>query len=142
MMKKIRAGVIAGAFDVLHPGYIRLFKEAADSCDKLTVLLHSDPSIERPTKLKPILSVNDRIEMLLHLRSVDLVEVYTTEADLLNLLTRLNPDVRFMGDDYIDASFTGDSLDIDIHYINRNHGWSTTKYKKSIKESYESIFSD
>ena len=135
-------GVIAGAFDVIHPGYISMFKEAARNCDKLIVLLHSDPSIERPSKMKPILSIEDRIEMLSHLRSVDSVKVYTTEADLLELLKQTNPDIRFMGDDYIDKPFTGDSLDIEMHYINRDHGWSTTKYKKSIKENYESILSD
>ena len=50
-------GVIAGNFDVIHPGYIKMFKECADNCDCLVVFLHSDPSIERPEKLKPILEV-------------------------------------------------------------------------------------
>ena len=70
-------GVIAGNFDVMHPGYIKMFKEAAANCDCLIVLLHTDPSIERPHKLKPILSVEERKEMLLELRSVCGVNVYT-----------------------------------------------------------------
>ena len=49
-------GIIAGNFDVIHPGYIEMFKECALNCDSLIVLLHTDPSIERPHKLKPILS--------------------------------------------------------------------------------------
>ncbi len=40
-------GVIAGNFDVIHPGYIKMFKEASSNCDCLIVLLHADPSIER-----------------------------------------------------------------------------------------------
>ena len=44
-------------------------------------------------------------------------------------------DVRFLGDDYVDKPFTGDDLKIPIHYMNRDHGWSTTKFKKLIAQS-------
>ena len=40
-------------------------------------------------------------------------------------------------DDYVNKPFTGDDLKIPIHYMNRDHGWSTTKFKKLISESYE-----
>ena len=125
-------GVIAGNFDVMHPGYIKMFKEAASKCDCLIVLLHTDPSIERPHKLKPILSVEQRKEMLLELRSVCGVNVYTYEAQLTDLLKMGEFDVRFLGDDYKGKSFTGDHLNIPIYYLNRDHGWSTTKFKKMI----------
>lgn len=52
----MKKGVIAGNFDVLHPGYIAMFKEMKENCTCLIVLLHTDPSIERPHKLRPILS--------------------------------------------------------------------------------------
>ena len=39
-------GVIAGAFDIYHPGYVQAFKEAKEHCDVLVVMLHTDPSIE------------------------------------------------------------------------------------------------
>jgi len=41
-------------------------------------------------------------------------------------------DIRFLGDDYIDKSYTGSDLNIDIHYISRNNMWSTTKFKQLI----------
>ena len=41
--------------------------------------------------------------------------------------------IRFLGDDYLDKDFTGSHLNIPIHYISRDHGWSTTKFKKAIK---------
>ncbi|MDC0008735.1 adenylyltransferase/cytidyltransferase family protein [bacterium] len=128
-------GVIAGNFDVMHPGYIKMFKEAALNCDCLIVLLHTDPSIERPNKLKPILSVEERKEMLLELRSICGVHVYTYEAQLLDLLKMGEFDVRFLGDDYIGKPFTGDNLDIEIKYLNRDHGWSTTKFKTLISNT-------
>ena len=130
-------GVIAGNFDVIHPGYIKMFRETGLYCDVLIVLLHTDPSIERPHKLKPILAVEERKEMLMQIRPVKDVFIYTYEAQLYDLLKLGEFDVRFIGDDYIDKPFTGDSLNIPIHYLNRDHGWSTTKFKKLISESYE-----
>lgn len=129
-------GVIAGNFDVLHPGYIEMFKEMKKNCTVLIVLLHSDPSIERPHKLKPILSVEERKEMLLSLKYIDNVFVYTYEAQLYDLLKLGEFDKRFLGDDYINKPFTGDDLRIPIHYLDRSHGWSTTKFKKLISDSY------
>lgn len=130
-------GVIAGNFDVLHPGYIKMFKEADSNCDCLIVFLHSDPSIERPHKLKPILSSDDRKEMLESIKYIDDVIRYTYEEQLYDLLKVGEFDVRFLGDDYKDKPFTGDDLKIPIHYLNRDHGWSTTKFKQLIAESYE-----
>lgn len=128
-------GVIAGNFDVIHPGYIEMFKECRINCGHFVVLLHDDPSLERPEKLKPILSVEERYEMLSAIRYIDEIKVYRTEKELHELLVNEKPDVRFLGDDYKDKSFTGDDLDIRIHYLDRSHGWSTTKYKKLIAET-------
>jgi len=131
----MKKGVICGNFDVIHPGYIKMFKECAANCDCLVVLLHTDPSIERPHKLKPILSVEERKEMLMELKSVCDVVSYTYEESLLELLKIGEFDIRFLGDDYIDKPFTGDHLKIPIHYLNRDHGWSTTKFKNLIAKT-------
>lgn len=128
-------GVIAGNFDVIHPGYIKMLKEASSECDCLILMLHTDPSKERPEKLKPILSVEERKEMLLSLIYVEDVVRYTYEEQLLDLLKYGEFDIRFLGDDYINKPFTGDNLPIKIHYINRDHGWSTTKYKQLISQT-------
>ena len=130
-----RMGVIAGNFDVMHPGYIKMFKECKANCDIFVVLLHSDPTIERPEKIKPILSVAERDEMLMSIKYVDNVFVYDTEADLLHLLNILQPSIRFLGDDYKGKNYTGKDLKIPIHYLDRSHGWSTTKFKKLIAKS-------
>ena len=128
-------GVIAGNFDVIHPGYIKLFQEINENCEKQYILLHDDPTIERPHKLKPILSVEERKEMLKYFFTQPTFLSYNTELELLVLLRAVNPDVRFLGDDYIDSDYTGKELGTKIHWINRSHGWSTTKFKKVIAES-------
>jgi glycerol-3-phosphate cytidylyltransferase len=133
----MKVGVIAGNFDVMHPGYIKMFKECKEHCTWLIVLLHEDPSIERPEKLKPILSVNERREMLCSLEMIDEVITYSTEHILYAFLKGVDPDIRFLGDDYIGKDFTGKDLSIDIHYINRDHSWSTTKFKKLIADEVQ-----
>ena len=131
----MKKGVIAGSFDIIHPGYIKTFKECKENCDHFTILLHSDPTIERPSKLKPILSVDERIEILKSIKFVDDIKVYTYEAELIELLNNREFHIRFLGDDYIDKDFTGKSLNIPINYISREHGWSTTKFKKLLVKS-------
>lgn len=135
MKNKKNIGIIAGNFDVIHPGYIFLFNECKENCDHLILFLHEDPSVERPEKLKPILSLKERILILSSLRQIDEIIPYKLESDLLSLIKDMNIDVRFLGDDYINKAFTGKELNIPIHYLNRSHGWSTTKYKKLLSKT-------
>jgi glycerol-3-phosphate cytidylyltransferase len=134
-MSNGKIGFLAGNFDVIHPGYIRMFKDSKTVCDYLVVGLHTDPSIERPEKLKPILTIEERKEMLLELKSVDSVMTYETEADLVTLLESLQPHVRILGSDYKGRGYTGDHLSIPIHYHARDHQWSTTDFKRKIAKS-------
>ena len=135
MSKWPEIGIIAGNFDVLHPGYLKMFKEIEQNCEKLFILLHDDPTIERPDKTKPILTIDERREMLEHFTRAHTILTYNLESELYSLIKSINPDIRFMGDDYAGKSFTGDDLSIPIHWIDRSHGWSTTKFKKAIAES-------
>ena len=133
----MKIGVIAGNFDVIHPGYIKMFQQCKKHCTWLIVLLHEDPSIERPEKSKPILSVSERKEMLCALEMIDQVITYSTEKILYEFIKGIDPDVRFLGEDYIGKEFTGKDLSIPIQYISRSHGWSTTKYKKLIADEVQ-----
>jgi glycerol-3-phosphate cytidylyltransferase len=136
----MKVGVVAGNFDVIHPGYMQMFAECKANCDIFEVFLHEDPSIGRSEKIKPILSVEERMEILYGIRYIDSVVPYKTEQDLYQLLKVSGVHVRFLGDDYIGKRYTGDDLGIPIHWIKRDHGWSTTKFKTLIAQSipYES----
>lgn len=131
----INKGFIAGSFDVIHPGYIDMFEYIKNNCDYLIVGLHSDPSLERKNKLKPILSVEDRKKILTSLKFIDEIIVYNTEDELKDILLNNSINVRFLGDDYIGKDYTAKDIDIPTIYINRDHGWSTTMFKTKIYES-------
>ena len=125
-----KKGIIAGAFDVIHPGYIRMFKEAKEHCNHLTVALHEDPSMARPQKLKPVQSVDERKEILYAIKYIDDVVVYQAEDTFLSYLN--DYDIRFLGTDYLDGSYTGKDLSIEIVWLSRNHDYSSTKLKTNI----------
>ena len=125
-----KKGIIAGNFDVMHPGYIRMFKEAKEHCNHLTVALHEDPSMARPNKLKPVQTVEDRKEILHAIKYVDDVVVYQAEETFHHYLKDYH--IRFLGTDYMDGSYTGKDLSIEIVWLSRNHDYSSTKLKTQI----------
>ena len=131
----MKIGVVAGNFDCIHPGYIHMFKEYQEYCDQLIILLHDDPTIERPEKKKPVLSIQERKDLLHRFVYAQAILTYNTEAELLFLIQSIDPDIRFLGDDYVGKRYTGDELGIPIHWIDRSHGWSTTAFKEAIASS-------
>jgi len=129
-------GIIAGNFDVIHPGYIEMFNEMKKHVNEIHVLLHIDPSLNRPEKIKPILSILDRRMTLMALKGITEVSSYNSEEELLKLITIINPEIRFLGDDYINRTdYTGYGLPPKIIFLKRDHGWSTTKFKNLIASS-------
>jgi glycerol-3-phosphate cytidylyltransferase len=129
-------GIIAGNFDVIHPGYIEMFNEMKKHVDKIHVLLHIDPSLDRSKKIKPLLSVKDRKMTLMALKGITEVSSYNSEKELLQLIIDINPEIRFLGEDYVNRTdYTGYGLPPKIIFLNRDHGWSTTKFKNLIAGS-------
>lgn len=59
---------------------------------------------------------------------------YSDEEELLWLLTNLPIEVRFLGEDYKGKPITGESLGLEIYYIDRSHGLSSSGFKERIKE--------
>ena len=127
-----KIGFTCSCFDLLHAGHILMLKDAKEQCDKLIVGLQTDPTIDRPEKNKPIQSFEERYIQLQAVKYIDEIFIYDTEEDLYKKILYFNPDVRILGSDYIGKSFTGDDLDIEIHYHERNHNYSTTNLRNKI----------
>ncbi len=128
----MKIGITASCFDLLHAGHCLMLKDAKNQCDKLIVALQRDPSIDRPEKNKPIQSLEERRIQLEAVKYVDEIVLYDTEADLLDILNKIKPDVRVLGTDYINKDFTGKNLNIELFYHERNHPWSSSELRKRI----------
>ena len=135
----MKVGITCGTFDLLHAGHVLFLKDCRDNCDSLIVCLQGDPTIDRDWKNKPIQSIEERKIQLEGCRYVDNIVVYDTEKELFELFSRLNWDIRFLGEDYKDKhshEITGFYLGI-IKYFSRDHGWSTTELRGRIKNVIE-----
>lgn len=137
-MESERVGIIASCFDLFHAGHVLALYEAKKECDRLVVALQSDPTIDRPEKNKPIQGMFERFIQVESCMHVDQVIPYDTEADLLNLLTGYDWDIRFLGDDYFGrTNFTGYGLDIPIHYLSRKHDYSSSSLRERIVQAVQ-----
>jgi glycerol-3-phosphate cytidylyltransferase len=126
-------GLVAGCFDLIHPGYIQMFKDAKDICNHLVVALHENPSTERSEKFKPIHSVEEREIILRGIRYVDEIVRYKTEEDLEKLLVDTKPDYRIVGTDYLEKEFTGKHTEgVKIYYHSREHDWSYSALRRKL----------
>ena len=132
---KLISGFTCGSFDLLHPGHILMFRECKDFCDYLIVGLQSDPTIDRSSKNQPVQSIDERRIMLSSIREIDEIRYYDTEADLVKLLTDINPDVRILGADWEGKDYTGKDLPIKVVFNSRDHGYSTSGLRQRIYEA-------
>ena len=89
----------------------------------------------RPEKNKPIQSLRERKIQLEAVKYVDDIFVYETESDLIDLLKLVKPDIRILGSDYKDESFTGDDLNIPVYYHERDHDYSSSDLRKKILQN-------
>ena len=120
-----------GCFDILHPGHVRLLKEARSLGDVMIVGLNSDASVSAlKGPARPLNTSQDRAEILTSLSSVD----YVIEFDALtpyDLIKKITPDVLVKGGDYNVEDIVG--YDIvkakggRIYSLKFHEGHSTTK---------------
>lgn len=125
-------GFTASAFDLLHSGHVAMLEEARNQCDYLIVGLHTDPTLDRPSKNKPVQTTYERFMQLKACKFVDEIIPYDREEDLINMLQVVKPDIRFIGEDYIGKPFTGYELPIKLIYTSRRHNFSTTNLRNRI----------
>ena len=134
---KLTIGITFGAFELCHAGHVAMLEECMKHCHWLIVGLHTDPTIDRPTtKNKPVQTTFERWMQLQALKAVDEVIPYDTEQDLLNMLSMIHIDKRFIGSDYAGQILNGqeicDKKGIEIIFIDRMHNYSSSELRKRL----------
>jgi glycerol-3-phosphate cytidylyltransferase len=131
MDKKI--GCTFSCWDLLHAGHNIFLEDCKANCDILCVGLQTDPTIDRPEKNKPIQSLEEREIQVKSCRYVDYYFIYSTEESLYQSIVKLQPNIRFLGNDYVGKKFTGDDLGVPIYYHSRcKHSYSTTNLRNLV----------
>ena len=88
-----------GCFDLLHAGHVRYLQAAAMEGDRLVVAVNDDRTAGSKGPGRPIMTAQDRAELVAALRGVDYVTIFP-EATVTPLLELLRPDVHCKGTDY------------------------------------------
>jgi glycerol-3-phosphate cytidylyltransferase len=123
---KQRVGFTCSTFDLFHAGHILMLEEARRQCDHLIVGIQTDPTIDRPEKNKPVQTMFERFVQVRACKYVDEIVVYSTEADLLNLLQSFPIDVRILGEEYEGKDFTGHLIPMEFYFNRRRHTFSSS----------------
>ena len=131
-MKHSKIGFTCSSFDLLHPGHILMLKDCKNVCDYLIVGLQTDPTIDRKNKNKPIQTLKERKIMVESIKYVDEVRIYSTEKDLIELISLIQPNIRIIGSDWEGKQITGGELNIPLYIHPRKHSWSSTNLKNRI----------
>ena len=134
----MRVGFTCSTFDLLHAGHIIMLREAKEQCDYLICGLQVDPSLDRPEKNAPIQTVVERYTQLKAVGYVDEIIPYCSEKDLEDILTMYPIDVRILGQEYKDKTFTGRAIcasrGIELHFNKRDHRFSSSDLRKRVTE--------
>ena len=134
----MRIGFTASTFDLLHAGHVQMLREAKEQCDYLICGLQMDPSIDRAEKNPPVQSIVERYTQLNAVQYVDEIIPYALEKDLEDILEMYNINVRILGEEYRNKTFTGRSIclrrGIELYYNKRDHRFSTTDLRKRVCE--------
>jgi glycerol-3-phosphate cytidylyltransferase len=125
-------GFTASTFDLIHAGHCEMLSKAKADCDFLVVGLLTDPTISRPDKKnKPVQTILERFIQLQSIKYVDMIVPFDSEEDLELIIKLINPDIRFVGEEYKGTKHTGWDL-CPIKYNDRKHNWGSSQLRKRI----------
>lgn len=95
----------SGSFDILHIGHARYLEEAKRHGDVLVVGVDSDTKVQkRKGPMRPVVPENERVQMLAHLRSVDIVTLKYPDEPRWELIRQIAPDTLIVTEETYDEA--------------------------------------
>jgi D-beta-D-heptose 7-phosphate kinase/D-beta-D-heptose 1-phosphate adenosyltransferase len=121
-----------GCFDLLHRGHLESLRWAKAQGDVLIVGVNSDESVRKLKGVtRPIMSLEDRMEMLAALECVDYVIPFGEDRPR-ELIAALKPDVYVKGAEYEGHTFSGQDYVGEVRLAPMYEGMSTTAIVRRI----------
>ena len=90
--------LIAGTFDLLHPGHIYLVNEAAKMGD-VYVIVATDQNRKLYSGESPIIPENQRLEVMMSIKNVKEARLGRSDNDTLKTVEEISPDIILLGPD-------------------------------------------
>ncbi|MFX1490252.1 MAG: adenylyltransferase/cytidyltransferase family protein [Promethearchaeota archaeon] len=90
--------LVAGTFDLIHAGHIYLINEAAKLGD-VYVVVATDKNREIFSGERPVLSQEQRLEVICNIKNVKDARLGRSDNDTLKTVQEINPDIILLGPD-------------------------------------------
>lgn len=119
---------VNGTFDVLHLGHLALLNYAKSLGEKLFVAIDSDERVRQlkgPTR--PVYDAYQRKVMLLNLKAVDEVEIFSSDEELEMWIKQINPTIMVVGSDWRNKTVIGSQYAKRLEFFERIDEYSSTK---------------
>lgn len=92
-------GYTQGTFDMFHIGHLNLIRNAKRHCDYLIVGVNKDELVESYKNKRPIIPLEERVEIVRAIRYVDKV-IATDTLDKTKIWEKVHFDEIYIGDDW------------------------------------------
>ncbi|MFN3395666.1 MAG: D-glycero-beta-D-manno-heptose 1-phosphate adenylyltransferase [Thermodesulfovibrionales bacterium] len=121
-----------GCFDIIHIGHVRYLNEAKRLGDILIVGINSDASVRRLKKGRPIITAEQRAEVVSNLGMVDYVTIFEEDTPY-ELIRYLMPDILVKGGDWKKEDIVGSDIVRETYSLPFVDGISTTEIIERIR---------
>ena len=132
-------GYTTGVFDLFHIGHLNILKKAKEQCDYLIVGVSTDELVQQYKNKTPIISFEERVEIVKAIRYVDQV-VPQENRDKMAAWEQYKFHKMFVGDDWkgselfvkLEADFK--QKEVELVYFPYTQGTSSTLLKETLKK--------
>ena len=130
-------GYTTGVFDLFHIGHLNILKRAKEKCDFLIVGVSTDELVMQYKNKTPVISYNERVQIVEAIRYVDRV-VPQTHRDKFAAWEEYKFDRMFVGDDWKGSPLFNEleekfkPFGVEIVYFPYTEGTSSTMLKKAL----------
>lgn len=138
-MKDKIIGYTTGVFDMFHIGHLNLLRQARQQCDFLIVGVSTDELVEKEKHKVPIISLEERVEIVKELKCVDMV-VIQENKNKMEAWEKYHFHRMFVGSDWkgtvqwntFEQQFK--SVGVEIIYLQYTNGISSTVLAEKVKQ--------
>jgi glycerol-3-phosphate cytidylyltransferase len=142
MPDQLRVGYAPGVYDLFHIGHLNLLRNAAECCDVLVAGVVSDLQAERVKGSRPVVPLEERLEIVSAIRFVDRAVVEDVPHKM-KMWERVNFDVIVKGDDWkgtergqqLEADFA--QVGVSVAYVPYTQRTSSTLLRQVLEQVIE-----